>query len=331
MLRVPSFKNISPGDKSIITGYKIISSSDDGNFNTILDIEDTTISPGGTHIISIPAFPPEQKVTIQLITDENEYISVGSITNIPEEQQDIPVEEGPEPQQYVAGPFSPGTVVDDNCVGTKVWVSPENAVTSDNIYSRATSSSANATTHYLKATNFGFNIPTGATIDGIKVEIEKYGASMSYGTSDYSVKIVKSDGTIGSSGKEDIITTWSQTDPNAYINYGDLNDRWGETWTTADINNSNFGFVISAKISAGCLNENTMVTLENGQKPIKDLVIGDIVFSYNEITKQLELKPIINILSIPISSTNNRYFYIYYNNGRVIKATENHEFYVSGT
>lgn len=92
-----SFKNISPGDKSItITGYKIISSSEDSNFNSIIDINDTIVPAGGTHIISIPAFPPEQKVTIQLITDQNEYISIGSIQNIPEELQDIPVPE-PEP------------------------------------------------------------------------------------------------------------------------------------------------------------------------------------------------------------------------------------------
>lgn len=33
--------------------------------------------------------------------------------------------------------------------------------------------------HYLKATNFGFSIPTNATVDGVLVEIEKYNPSAS--------------------------------------------------------------------------------------------------------------------------------------------------------
>jgi len=89
-----TFKNITPGEKSItITGYQIVSSSEDDNFNNTIALNETTIQPGATHVISIQAFPPEPKFTILLITDENEYISIEGIRNPPVTLQDIPVEE----------------------------------------------------------------------------------------------------------------------------------------------------------------------------------------------------------------------------------------------
>ncbi|MCP6727614.1 MAG: hypothetical protein KJI69_06405 [Patescibacteria group bacterium] len=135
------------------------------------------------------------------------------------------------------GPNSPGTVVDDSNIGTRIWGSPENAKISDDVYTSPAGGGTNVkensikivkggvitgedkstgtsipvtettfsygnstdlwdetwvpsdinnvnfgvvfssindfgTSHYLKATNFGFSIPTEATIKGILVEIE---------------------------------------------------------------------------------------------------------------------------------------------------------------
>ena len=71
------------------------------------------------------------------------------------------------------GPYDPGTVVDDSAVGTETWSTPQYAKYNDGNYTFASASSSTKYTHYLKATNFGFSIPSGATIDGIKVEIYK--------------------------------------------------------------------------------------------------------------------------------------------------------------
>lgn len=68
------------------------------------------------------------------------------------------------------GPYSPGTMADDSTVGTVTWVNPDNAKASDDV--RAIMYYGGSS-HYLKATNFGFSIPAGATINGIVVEIEK--------------------------------------------------------------------------------------------------------------------------------------------------------------
>jgi len=144
-------------------------------------------------------------------------------------------------QQYVAGPNSPGTVVDDATVGTVAWTNPSNAMVSDNTYAYA-NGNVNFTTHYLKASNFGFNIPIGATIDGIVVEIEKWKGAADFGAIDAAVKIVKG-GSVGSTNKADTVTRWPSTE--AYVSHGGPSDLWGEAWTASNINASDFGVVVS--------------------------------------------------------------------------------------
>lgn len=141
------------------------------------------------------------------------------------------------------GAVSPGTMADDATIGTVSWINPNNAKVSDNIYTTATNGAqVNATTHYLKATNFGFSVPTGATINGITAEFERKRESFTTAT-DNEIKIVKSDGSIGTTNKS-TGATWSGTE--AYVSFGGVADLWGETWTSSDINDADFGVVISA-------------------------------------------------------------------------------------
>lgn len=72
------------------------------------------------------------------------------------------------------------------------------------------------------------------------VEIERKGSS-SPGIADNRVRIVKG-GSIGTTNKTG--GAWPTSD--AYATYGADDDLWGETWTPADINASNFGVAISA-------------------------------------------------------------------------------------
>ena len=71
------------------------------------------------------------------------------------------------------GATSPGTMADDSTIGTITWSNPDNAKASDDSRSIANHVSAASTSHYLKATNFGFSIPAGSTIDGIVVRVER--------------------------------------------------------------------------------------------------------------------------------------------------------------
>jgi hypothetical protein len=145
-----------------------------------------------------------------------------------------------------AGPFYPNTVIDDNSNGGAVaWSSVYNVQTSDNSYAQVNLSVGVTPSDYIKMTNFGFAIPNGVTILGIEVNIEKK-ASHASGILDDEIKLVKG-GVVQSTNKASG-SLWSTTD--AVSTYGGSNDLWSTTWSVADINDSNFGVVLSAKWNA---------------------------------------------------------------------------------
>jgi len=151
------------------------------------------------------------------------------------------------------GPNSPGTMADDDSSGGFfTWLDVDTAKTSNDEYPSIQYGEMgyDTRTHYLKATNFGFTIPAGATINGIVVEIERKRLNGQYRIiNDDEVKIVKSDGSIGAENKADTETDWPLTD--TYATYGADNDLWNESWSASDINNANFGVVLSVYSGGG--------------------------------------------------------------------------------
>jgi hypothetical protein len=141
-----------------------------------------------------------------------------------------------------------GTAADDAGVGTYAWSNPSYATGSyDNNYATANAGvSATSISHYLKLTNFGFAIPTGATISGFKVTVTRFMTRGTLGTGivvDSSVKPVKA-GTITSTNKADAVTPWPSSGLSTK-DYGGQTDLWSGTWLPADINNTGFGVAIS--------------------------------------------------------------------------------------
>lgn len=143
------------------------------------------------------------------------------------------------------GPNSPGTMANDSAAGIVEWTNVDNAKVEDESVATLPNFISTYVSNYLKATNFGFSIPTGATIDGIQVDIKKNYRSTST-IRDEEVKIVKSDGSIGSVNKGETSTDWPSV--LTYTNYGGSSDLWGENWSASDINDSDFGAVINADI-----------------------------------------------------------------------------------
>lgn len=123
--------------------------------------------------------------------------------------------------------------------GSYAWSTPLSDVYSSNNVHIKTSGYGSGYTYDLKVSGFGFTIPAGATIDGILVEIERKKVGSVTGVKDVSVKIIKSDGTLGTTNKADTATEWPTSD--AYKSYGGATDLWGETWDDTKINNANFG------------------------------------------------------------------------------------------
>ena len=134
---------------------------------------------------------------------------------------------------------SPQTASNDDSIGTVAWSNPDNIKASDD--SKAFFSTFGTISNYLKATNFGFSIPTGSTIVGIKAEIEQSEEGPGNATEN-SIKIVKG-GTISG---DDQSTSATIPASDTYTTYGGTTDLWGETWTAEDINLSTFGVVFSA-------------------------------------------------------------------------------------
>jgi len=140
----------------------------------------------------------------------------------------------------------PQTIVNDASFGTVYWVNPSYAKYSDNSYTTATDDSGTTpSTVYLKATNFGFNIPTDATILGIKVVVEKScdNQDASRHAQDSRVRLVNAFGQIRTTDRSSS-AWWPVSDTN--VSHGGATDLWGDSWTPANINDPDFGFVISA-------------------------------------------------------------------------------------
>jgi hypothetical protein len=142
------------------------------------------------------------------------------------------------------GPLGPGTGADDSGTGTTAWSNPGNVTTEDGVFATCTLGGL-FSSHYLDATNFGFSIPAGATINGISVEWKRMSGSGDI--HDNAVRIIKG-GTVGATDKS-VAGNWSTT--LGYQSYGGSSDLWGQSWTASDINASNFGAALAATTNGG--------------------------------------------------------------------------------
>lgn len=139
---------------------------------------------------------------------------------------------------------SGGAFVSDSSIGVVAWTNPNNASTSNDFYATCWPDlQFSESCNYFKTTNFGFNIPAGATITGIVVDIERKVDNNTNGQ-DASVKIVKG-GLISGTEKA---SSAIYSDVDTYVTYGSsTTDLWGLTWTPSDINASNFGVAFTPK------------------------------------------------------------------------------------
>ncbi len=109
-----------------------------------------------------------------------------------------------------AGPSSPGTA--SNIGVTKPWSNLTNVILSNNTYASVSVNSGQVS-DVLIVTNFGFTIPTSATIDGVAVEIEKYGSRTVFFIPiryirDNTISLT-TDGTIPTGDNKATATSWS--------------------------------------------------------------------------------------------------------------------------
>lgn len=151
----------------------------------------------------------------------------------------------------ITPPNSGSVFSDDSAVGNRSWSNPSHAQSSDDSYVAASLTSSGDQTHYLKATGYGFSIPPGSIINGIQVSVERKQVCTSTCSgsvvTDNIIRLVKG-GVVSGSNKASV-TSWPLTDTT--VQYGGSGDLWGTTWSASDINNANFGAVLSAHRSIG--------------------------------------------------------------------------------
>lgn len=148
------------------------------------------------------------------------------------------------------GPIETGTGGNDNSIGTVQWDGPENIVDG---YDPGFSAKfpylipqiGTVYSYYLTASAFGFTIPSSATITGVEVKVIR--SSIQNTAIDYAIdnsaKLI-SGGVV--SGNDNKNLSKYATSPET-VTYGSSSDLWGLSLTPAIINNSNFGFAVSAQ------------------------------------------------------------------------------------
>lgn len=145
-----------------------------------------------------------------------------------------------------AGPSAPGTTANETYTGS-AWGTPDNAKVADDTYTTVGILFV-SDSDYLNVYNYGFSIPTGATIDGVTVDVHRK-ANFDEATKrirDSTLHLRKA-GTRTGTNKAATTTNWPTAEATA--TYGGAADLWGNTLAPADINNSGFG--VSLKVVCG--------------------------------------------------------------------------------
>ena len=133
---------------------------------------------------------------------------------------------------------APTVVSIDSSAGFDTWTNPDNIKTSNDAYAAAVANAGTGDSYYLVAQSFGFNIPTGAIIQGIVVSIEGKGTGGSGTFPKPYAKLWLGAAAIGDQ-KTGSVFTGSDTTQTL----GGANDNWGYRtgFEASDINDPSFG------------------------------------------------------------------------------------------
>lgn len=132
--------------------------------------------------------------------------------------------------------------------GNESWSNANFVYANDLFYanSSATILAFNAdTSHYMISEDYNFNIPSGATIQGVEVTVIKSAANVFgfFNVRDETISLVLDSNLFGSNKAN--TSNWTLLDQ--VVTYGGPADTWGLTLTPAIINDPTFGVSVSAQ------------------------------------------------------------------------------------
>lgn len=133
------------------------------------------------------------------------------------------------------GNVNPVTGENIDRAGLTAWTDPTQIISSND-----GKASINATgSDYLVARNFGFTIPTGATINGILVRVEA--AENAGGTEPLLAQLQDASAALFGSSKSTSNEGSISGTTDAVYTYGSTSDLWGATLTEAIVEDADFG------------------------------------------------------------------------------------------
>ena len=143
---------------------------------------------------------------------------------------------------------SAGACVNDTTIGTMIWQANVDLgtalvgteVSSDNSIFAENGFGINATSNYLRCTNFGFTIaqiPVGSSIDGFEIEVRQLRAAVSITIVNTIIRLVNNNVIVGN----DFGAPGNWTTTETAVIYGNSTQRGGQTWSVSDVTASNFG------------------------------------------------------------------------------------------
>lgn len=151
---------------------------------------------------------------------------------------------------------APNSAFNNTAGGSVAWTNPTNILTSNNSNATVTMGQG-ISSQFLVGNNFGFSIPTNATVDGVIVRIES-----SYATA---TPLTKTSylWNGNSTTVDNKIGTAKSPAPAAsesIISYGSSTDVWGATLNPTIVNSANFGF---AQTYSGAIGSGSTMNVDN--------------------------------------------------------------------
>lgn len=146
-----------------------------------------------------------------------------------------------------------GTAAANTSTGSEDWFGPSGATGASNSSGAETIGSAGGqTSYYLRLSNFGFSIPSGSTINGVRVQMRVAQvtdvitpATCSGITASFNrVRLVNESGTIGTTDKAASTAVINDASWNPY-DFGGTSDSWSGEATAINWNDTDSGFVVS--------------------------------------------------------------------------------------
>jgi len=138
-----------------------------------------------------------------------------------------------------------GTGANVTGIGTEAWSSPGNVTADDASGASGAAAAKDEQMNYLRGSNFGLSVPTGATIDGIEMRFQCFDNNTQSVINDARLYHPSAGNATDQEAGESSVFGQSWVD----YDYGGATELHGETWTAANVNDSTFGAMMSVDVN----------------------------------------------------------------------------------